>query len=276
MHSHNELFLCSLECYLGIYFPRCFATREINTKITPSCVLKQFVIWVHTLFSMCVQCFRHLLASNSWHHTLFFRDEFLCLTKILFTIQPKALTLVDFYDSPLESVLEYKLAVLILELICTARKHFYNCHISHPDVNICCHAVAGCQVIWENTIQWTGTCNIFGWYIALKLFVSVLCFNILVPIFWQSQRKIINIVCVKSVLMFNKHICESVLLSFSIWRLVNALQNETWFFCETSIIWSDYYVLWWLLFSMSVLWQRFNDIICNTGWICKLLLHIAI
>ena len=34
MYSRDELFLGSLECYFGIYFPRCFATREINTKIT--------------------------------------------------------------------------------------------------------------------------------------------------------------------------------------------------------------------------------------------------
>ena len=32
--------------------PRCFATREINTKITLSSALKQFVTWVHTLFFM--------------------------------------------------------------------------------------------------------------------------------------------------------------------------------------------------------------------------------
>ena len=35
--------------------PRCFATREINTKITLSWVLKQFVTRVHTLFN-CRYC----------------------------------------------------------------------------------------------------------------------------------------------------------------------------------------------------------------------------
>ena len=44
--SWRELFLRSLECYFGVYFPRCFATREINTKITLSWVLKQFVTYI--------------------------------------------------------------------------------------------------------------------------------------------------------------------------------------------------------------------------------------
>ena len=36
----------------SIYFPRCFATRDINTKITLSWPLKQFVTRVHTSFSI--------------------------------------------------------------------------------------------------------------------------------------------------------------------------------------------------------------------------------
>ena len=52
MYSREELFLRSLECYFGVYFPRCFATREKNTKITLSWALKQFVTRVHTLFSI--------------------------------------------------------------------------------------------------------------------------------------------------------------------------------------------------------------------------------
>ena len=51
-HSRDELFLRSLECYFCVYFPRCFATREINTKITLSWAPKQFVTRVHTLFSI--------------------------------------------------------------------------------------------------------------------------------------------------------------------------------------------------------------------------------
>ena len=40
----------SLECYFGVYFPRCCTTREINTKITLSWAPKQFATRVHTLF----------------------------------------------------------------------------------------------------------------------------------------------------------------------------------------------------------------------------------
>ena len=40
----------SLECYFGVYFPRCCATQEINTKITLSWAHKQFATRVHTLF----------------------------------------------------------------------------------------------------------------------------------------------------------------------------------------------------------------------------------
>ena len=60
MYCRDELSLCSLECYFCVYFPRCFATREINTKITLSWALKQFVTRVHTLFSknlyQCMDC----------------------------------------------------------------------------------------------------------------------------------------------------------------------------------------------------------------------------
>ena len=49
-------FLRWLECYFGIYFPRCFATREINTKITLSWALKRFVTRLHTLFSISLYC----------------------------------------------------------------------------------------------------------------------------------------------------------------------------------------------------------------------------
>ena len=52
MYSCGKLFLCSLESYFSVSFPRCFATREINTKITLSWALKQFVTRVYTLFSI--------------------------------------------------------------------------------------------------------------------------------------------------------------------------------------------------------------------------------
>ena len=42
--------MCSLECYFGVYFPRCCATGEINTIITLSWAHKQFATRVHTLF----------------------------------------------------------------------------------------------------------------------------------------------------------------------------------------------------------------------------------
>ena len=50
MYSYDELFMRSLECYFGLYFPRCCTTREINTKITLSWAHKQFATRVHTLF----------------------------------------------------------------------------------------------------------------------------------------------------------------------------------------------------------------------------------
>ena len=52
MNSCDELFMRSLECYFGVYFPRCCATREINIKITLSWAHKQFATRVHTLFYM--------------------------------------------------------------------------------------------------------------------------------------------------------------------------------------------------------------------------------
>ena len=52
MYSRDELFLCSLECYFGVYFPSCEAMREISTKMTLSWAQKQFGSQVHTLFSI--------------------------------------------------------------------------------------------------------------------------------------------------------------------------------------------------------------------------------
>ena len=45
MHSRDELFMRSLECYFGVYFPRHCATPEINTKIT-----HQFATRANTLY----------------------------------------------------------------------------------------------------------------------------------------------------------------------------------------------------------------------------------
>ena len=49
VYSRDELFMRPRECQFGVYFPRCFATRQINTKITLSWALKQFATRVHTL-----------------------------------------------------------------------------------------------------------------------------------------------------------------------------------------------------------------------------------
>ena len=56
MYCRDELFLRSLECYFGVYFPRCFVTQEINNKITLSWALKQLVTRVRALFSIPVLC----------------------------------------------------------------------------------------------------------------------------------------------------------------------------------------------------------------------------
>ena len=42
--------LCTHECYFGVYFPSCGATKEINTKITLERVREQFVVSVNTVF----------------------------------------------------------------------------------------------------------------------------------------------------------------------------------------------------------------------------------
>ena len=44
----------SLECYFGIYFHRCCATREMNTKTTLSWAHKPFATGVHKLFSLYI------------------------------------------------------------------------------------------------------------------------------------------------------------------------------------------------------------------------------
>ena len=48
----------SLECYFGVYFPRCCATREINIKITLLWAHKQFATRVHTLFNITTTSLR--------------------------------------------------------------------------------------------------------------------------------------------------------------------------------------------------------------------------
>ena len=71
MYSHDELFLCALKCYSGVYFPPC-ATREMNTKITLSWALTQFVTQVHALFSIYLNRVRpnhHMVLWNIMLYT---------------------------------------------------------------------------------------------------------------------------------------------------------------------------------------------------------------
>ena len=53
----------SLECYFDIYFPRCFTTLEVNTKITLLWARKQFAIQGHILYYIFP-----LLHSLAWIH----------------------------------------------------------------------------------------------------------------------------------------------------------------------------------------------------------------
>ena len=51
----------SVERYFGVYLPHCFASREINTKITLSWVHKQVACLAHTLFPV--------MHSQRWYIT---------------------------------------------------------------------------------------------------------------------------------------------------------------------------------------------------------------
>ena len=55
VYALTRVFFC-------VYFPRCCATREINTKITLSWAHKHFAMRVQTLFYMFDQCFLRLCA----------------------------------------------------------------------------------------------------------------------------------------------------------------------------------------------------------------------
>ena len=48
----RTVFCAQSSVIFGVYFPRCFTTQEINTKINLSWALKQFVTRVHTLFTL--------------------------------------------------------------------------------------------------------------------------------------------------------------------------------------------------------------------------------
>ena len=59
-----RMFLRSLGCYFGVYFPSCEATREINNKITLSWALKQFVTRVHTLLYIYIYGIYHRIYTT--------------------------------------------------------------------------------------------------------------------------------------------------------------------------------------------------------------------
>ena len=70
MYCRAKLFIRSLECYFGVYFTRCFATREINTKITLSWAYKPFATTVQTLFSMYYNIDSLILTQGLYVRTL--------------------------------------------------------------------------------------------------------------------------------------------------------------------------------------------------------------
>ena len=71
MRPRDELFMHSPECYFGVYFPCCCATRVINIKTTLTLADKQFATWVHTLYyiyctSMITTQFTILFLLDCW------------------------------------------------------------------------------------------------------------------------------------------------------------------------------------------------------------------
>ena len=69
---HELFYQHSPECYFGVYFPRCCATREINNHITFLWAHKQTATQVHTLFYVNkVQTMpvnnTHVHKQNSWY-----------------------------------------------------------------------------------------------------------------------------------------------------------------------------------------------------------------
>ena len=64
-------FFVLTQCYFGVYFPSCEATREINTKITLSWRQKQFATRVHKSFSIYqIPTVKHVLRQHLYQHIL--------------------------------------------------------------------------------------------------------------------------------------------------------------------------------------------------------------
>ena len=82
LYSRGELFMCPRECYFGVYFPSCAATRELNTKITLEWAHKQFVTRMHTLFYFFTRHDESInIAKNDDLHT-----SSSCLTRSLYVL----------------------------------------------------------------------------------------------------------------------------------------------------------------------------------------------
>ena len=64
MYPCDELFMRSLVCYLGVYFPCPCPTRAINTTITLSWAHKQFATRVHALFDIYI----YICVISTFHH----------------------------------------------------------------------------------------------------------------------------------------------------------------------------------------------------------------
>ena len=71
--------LVALQLGFGVYIPRCFGAREINTKIILMWVLKQFVTPVHTLFSIS-----SVMTLRSWNNLKW--NRILCTYELLMLI----------------------------------------------------------------------------------------------------------------------------------------------------------------------------------------------
>ena len=68
-YSRDQLFILSLECYFGVYFPCCCVTRVISIKLIILWAHKQFAIRVHTLTYkyMCIDM-NHITITGTQSH----------------------------------------------------------------------------------------------------------------------------------------------------------------------------------------------------------------
>ena len=86
MYCHDELLMCSLKCYFGIYFPYCFATWEMNTKRTLSITVRHSS--PHIILCLMRFYWPSMLSDQQWnnrsHHQLkFFKKMYSFVVNIL-------------------------------------------------------------------------------------------------------------------------------------------------------------------------------------------------